>query len=319
MISLRLVAALLLALIYSSIKPLLDPSQFGMDLSRYYSYYNSIDPSTAWTSLQSTLSLSSSNDPLFYFFILVIKTLHIPFTAYLFLQAFLMIYVLLRILFSGFKGAGSYILLVPFCLYVLLFLQSVTLVTIRQGLAIIYLITFYLPLLFNRMWGKSAVALLISTLIHGSCIILLPFHVLVQRKKLNLTRFLFLILTILIPLYCINLFPVLVSKLTIVDLSFLRALANTEDHGYKTGFSPLKLITILLPLCSYYLARSYVQGDGYKNFLHSYMFYIFMIGIIFSGFPYYDRVLLFGWIISPSLVIPNLYYLIRHKLKIFAL
>ena len=77
------------------------------------------------------------------------------------------------------------------------------------------------------------------------------------------------------------------------------------DSNYKVGFSILKFSATFLPFFIYLLEskKNLIENNNRKMLWQCY-FFISSIGMMMSGLNYYDRVLLYSWILIPILSLP---------------
>jgi hypothetical protein len=177
-------------------------------------------------------------------------------------------------------------------------------VALRQGFAIL-LIAMFLEV-FNRKKSFILKFLIIFFIvsIHFSAIILLPLVVFwnTLKKKISLFNGLFFIALIL---YITNSWYFLSSQivLLLIDINIPLGALSVSNSDYIVGFSSYKMAAFLLPVILYKVPTYF----GYRHHVETidvYIIFVYfsIIGMIFSGFPYHDRLFLYAWTFSPILI-----------------
>ena len=284
---------------------LASPDVYGTDLTRYYHQYLSLTPELSFSGLLDALFVTKKDQGfnlIFYF----LKILGLPFYTLLFGFQFLYFYSSFRLysLFSKVKGIFGF---VPVYLYLSLFLSSLTLVALRQGISLYVLLYLVLPNLINKNHFKSALLFVLSISIHLSSVLILPFYLAFTYAP-QLIRYIFNTYPIFLILYFIEAPSSIQNTLQLIPIDLARALLNNES-GYEVGVTLGKALAITVPWLIYFLSKDYVAKYPILYSLYSFQFYIFEIGILFSGFPYHDRIFLIAWPISPVLVSVSAFYI----------
>ena len=266
------------------------------DLSRYYAYHNT-------TTLDSLLAIDWSKGQIFYGISYLLKVVGISFELFLFIIINLYYITFAKLARNFLKTENIYIV---FLIYGILtfWLVPAVLVAFRQGFAML-LIALFLEI-FDRKKSFILKFLIIFIIIsiHFSAIFLLPlvvFWSMLKRKTLLLNSLFFIALT----LYITNSWSFLSSQivLLLIDMNIpLGALSSSESH-YIVGFSSYKMVAFLLPIILYRASIYF----GYSHNIEAISVYILfvyfsIIGMIFTGFPYHDRLFLYAWIFSPILI-----------------
>lgn len=191
-----------------------------------------------------------------------------------------------------------------FVFFLLLFFypmyQSLSSLVLRQGLGFAFLFVsafFFRSHIF--LWSSAKV--LVASLFHLSMLFYIP--VLFINRFISSLKLLVLFWCVTVGLYVANV-PLAFVNLLPGDLAgAVRAFSMVEDN-YVTGFKPLFLILSLVPfLCIvirpyyYYVCKNKMMFEMMKMF-----FVANSAGLLFSGFPYYDRVMLFSWVLVPLIM-----------------
>lgn len=185
--------------------------------------------------------------------------------------------------------------------------QSLSSLVLRQGLGFAFLFVsgfFFRSHLF--LW--SAAKVVVAALFHLSMLFYIP--VLLVNRFISSLKLLVLFWCVTVALYVTNVPLAFVSLLPGDLAGAVRAFSMVEDN-YVTGFKPLFLVLSVVPfLCIvirpyyYYVCRNQMMFEMMKIF-----FVANSAGLLFSGFPYYDRVMLFSWVLVPLIIMNFLSFL----------
>ena len=153
---------------------LASPEVYGTDLTRYYLQYLELNPELSFSGLSDAF-IVTTKDQGFNLIFYILKLLGLPFYSLLFGLQFLYFYSSFRLysLFSKEKGIFGFI---PVYLYLSLFLSSLTLVALRQGVSLYVLLYWVLPNLINKSHIKASIFFIVSVSMHLSSIFALPFY-----------------------------------------------------------------------------------------------------------------------------------------------
>ena len=89
------------------------------------------------------------------------------------------------------------------------------------------------------------------------------------------------------------------------------------DSNYKIGFSILKFLATFLPFFIYLLeSKKNLNENKNRKMLWQCYFFISSIGMMMSGLNYYDRILLYSWVLIPILSLPVLEIFLKNILLI---
>lgn len=266
------------------------------DLNRYYQYYQVI-------TFDGLKTIRWYQGKLFYSFFYFLNLIGFNFKLLLFISVNLYFISFAHLARIFLKTENIYIILIIYCT-LLFWLNSSMGVALRQGFAML-LIALFLDVLFRKksyMLKSLYIFLLINT--HFSAIILVPLVIFWSKvkKHLRLLNGLFLISLVL---YVAELWYFFSSEvvlfLTKRDIP-IGALGEVNSD-YKLGFSIYKMAAFLFPIVFYNATKFF----GYRHNSESLVLYVLfvyysIVGMIFSGFPYHDRLFLYGWIFSPLLI-----------------
>jgi len=269
------------------------------DLSRYYQFYQN----NTWATL---LTIEWNKGKLFYSIFYFFKSIGLSFELFLFIVLNLFYIVFAELVKSFFNTKSVYII---FLVYLVLtfWLNSAVLVALRQGVAML-LIALALRI-FDRdqsIFLKVFILFLISG-IHFSVVIFFPLILLLNFfKKKEL--FLEIAFYIALILYVFDLWNLIGREIILFLLDkglYLGALEKiNSSSSYVVGFSVYKMMAFLIPIVLFRvpLYLGYYRYVGAK-LVYIIFLYISIIGMIFSGLPYHDRLFLYAWIFSPILLI----------------
>jgi len=270
--------------------------RYGLsDLSRYYEEY--LD-----RTFRGWAYVPLHKDPGYWWFTFFLKKIGINFKFFLFCLFFSYYLVFLKVFYKITFSSKWYIY---FSLFLILSFWIYPLVTVvlRQGLAFIIVIYLLFRKIDTHFFLKILI-ILFSSLFHFSAIILLPY-VLFEKLLGFRIKLLDTIFIITFVLYVSNITQYFGELFISTTTSFnigIRALGN-EDSSYQTGFSIYKAIAIALPAILFRFTR---YSKGFKNILGSriyiYFSYISIIGMLLSSLPYHDRILLYGWGVTPIML-----------------
>jgi hypothetical protein len=175
--------------------------------------------------------------------------------------------------------------------------QSLSSLVLRQGLgfAFLFVSAFFFR---SHLFVLSAAKVALASLFHLSMLFYVP--VLLVNRFISSLKLLVLFWCITVVLYVCNIPLAFVNFLPADLAGAVRAFSMVEDN-YVTGFKPLFLILSVVPFL-FLLLRPYYYYVC-KNQMMFEMLKIFFVansaGLLFSGFPYYDRVMLFSWVLVP--------------------
>lgn len=187
--------------------------------------------------------------------------------------------------------------------------NSLSELVIRQGIgfAILFSFGFYSH---TTGWRKKSVALFFATLFHTSFIFYFGILVLHNTLIKNMSRALIIWIAFAF-FYILNLPLRLVGILGGFQLVG-EIFASYAEAEYIVGFKATFFIVSALPVMLLVLSkfRLALAKDGFGRYIFTFYLIANAVGFIFSGFGYYDRVMLFSWVLIPYLLYYFLSWLI---------
>lgn len=189
-----------------------------------------------------------------------------------------------------------------FCiLYFYPMYQSLSSLILRQGMgfAFLMILGFY----FNsHSLLISSLKVVLAAFFHLSLLFYLP--VILVNRLISSLKLLVFFWCVVAVLYVLNVPMAFVSLLPADLAGLVRAFSMIEDD-YVVGFKPLFIVLsaipfLLLLIRPYYY---YIAGDKVMFEIMKIFFVANSAGLLFSGFPYYDRVMLFSWILVPLILV----------------
>lgn len=274
------------------------------DLSRYKNWFEEYK-------INNIIHFRLTDDFSYYWLTYLLSLIGINFKFFLFSSIFLY-FIILSSLFSKITNCKSWIIF--FIFFVLTSYWAIPLMTVafRQGLAFLILISLYFYKEDNSFFIKL-ISILIASSFHFSAIIFLPllFFEKFLIKRIYIIDALFLIISLLyISNITIILKDIFFNSLLIFNIE-LRAFNNDSPH-YQLGFTPLKAIAIFFP---YILFRLLVIRNNYfGNYsIRVFLFFCYgcSIGMLLSGLPYHDRIMLYVWPLSSIFISISLLIMIK--------
>ena len=230
--------------------------------------------------------------------------LGLNFENFLFIAIFLTYIVYIRTFYrlTSCKKSIMYVLLILFASF---WMNSTLGATLRQGIAISFLYYF----LFNNnktSFKKAFFIIILSSLIHMSAIILIPYLIFekIFIKRLKLLSLFFVIVTTLYILD-LNLFmkDIIVYLADAINIETRSLMGNRPDHP-SVGFSIGKLLATIIPLILFLLAFCINKNPIQMTERRMYVYYIYAssLGMLLSQMTYYERLLMYAWAFSPFLL-----------------
>ena len=233
----------------------------------------------------------------YYFYIFFIALLFYFFSGLLFLKELrnkensLIIYIMMLFFFPLFFAYDSLLN-----------------VTIRQGVAVIILWKFYFPI-YDRGLKSCILIICLACFFHISAILYFFIYYILRLFKNEKYYILFYLISSILYIFEI---PIIFAELlrnTLEKVFFFKldlAIFSYKEH-IKLGFSVLKFLVIIIPFIGYVIFRksSILQNSDTKKIWNVYLI-ICSIGMLMSGLPYHDRIMLYGWSWIPLLAIPFL-------------
>ncbi|WP_157381261.1 EpsG family protein [Tepidiphilus margaritifer] len=266
-------------------------STYGGDLQNYHEKYIG----------KEIFGLASFG---YYFLSYLFSVLGIPFVLFRFFLFFMLYFSLMRF---SLKITQKKILILLFVLGIFFFppYQSLSDFILRQGLGFSYLfLTNFFYFNEKQDFRDKIINIIVASLFHPT--FLFYFFPLLALKIFRALVPTLAIYVIFVIFYVLD-FGYYTSDLfrTFIYLDIITSfdpLVSAED--YVVGFKFYFLLASLLPLIVY--LAGYLFGLVFKEFeVELFRFYCFAngLGFLFSGYPYYDRVMLFSWVLIPFFAI----------------
>ncbi len=175
--------------------------------------------------------------------------------------------------------------------------NSLTTLVLRQGLgfSVLFMLSFYF---YTDRKLVSVLKILAAALFHASFLFYLPvlFTSWMIRRLFTLSM-----IWIFIAILYVADVPVKLADLLPENVKLFYRVANAMETEFVLGFKPLFLLLSLMPMLCL-LFRPYYDHVKNDAFMFN-MFRIFTIAngiaMLFSGIPYYDRIMLFSWVLVP--------------------
>ena len=152
--------------------------------------------------------------------------------------------------------------------------------------------------------------------IHLSMLAFLPM-LFIQKVALRHVKIIFWCYLAVVLLYAVDMLSYFsMTMLEIFATLNLPLRSLLLDNGYVLGVTPLKLIATALPPVFYWLLKL-GRGSDFKLADSVWIFCVYfgVLGMLMSGLPYNDRVLIVSWSFAPFLLVScgNLLFCKIHK------
>jgi hypothetical protein len=237
----------------------------------------------------------------------ILQKIGVSFEVFLFTLFFLYYLIFCKIFYrlSHLKGWIIYILLILLTSFWMDYLIGAVL---RQGIAFMIMIYF----LFSREvtgYKLSLLIVLIASSVHLSALLFIVF-VILEKYWYTRIKLLDLIFVLSFLFYVLGLttwFANFVLNFAIYFDFNLRSLWPVDDHP-TSGFSIYKAIAIYVPALAFRLTNFPKKFSKILS-IRIYWFYSLtcIAGMFLSALPYHDRIMLYGWAISPILLTIAIY------------
>lgn len=234
-----------------------------------------------------------------YFLLTYFLSLFVSFEFFLALVVFVFFGSIVRFYNSCFGVNVRSIFFLWLCLFYPIY-TSLTEVVIRQGLG--FSVLFYLDFFnVNSNFKKRFFALVIASMFHFAFVFLfLVFFICIYIKNLRNIICVWMGITLAyifdLPLIILN---------NVVPSSLLSGIfAIYAEIDYTKGFKPAFLFFSIVPVI-FFLSNKF-RALLRRNDSARYVFSIYLIsnlsGFFLSGFAYYDRFMIFSWVLIPFLI-----------------
>lgn len=245
--------------------------------------------------MQNFNNLYTQIDPGFYGLMLLYARF-LDFPSFLITCYFLFYFSLIAPMYR--VSSSAILAIVVFaCCYFFPSYNSLTTLVLRQGLgfSVLFMLSFYF---YTDRKMVSVFKILAASMFHASFLFYLPvLFVSWMIRQLFTLSIVWLVIAIL---YAANI-PLKLADLLPENIKLFYRVANATETEFVLGFKPLFLLLSLMPMLCL-LFRPYYEYAKKDMFLFN-MFRVFTIAngiaMLFSGIPYYDRIMLFSWVLVP--------------------
>ncbi|WP_306520485.1 EpsG family protein [Rheinheimera sp.] len=243
--------------------------------------------------------LQNNTDPGFYY-LMMFYTKYLSFELFVTSCFFVFYLSLIRPFYHLSEAKLLVVLLFIVMIYYPMY-QSLSSLVLRQGMGFAFLMFsgFY----FNsHRFLMSTLKICLAALFHLSLLFYVP--VLVVNRMISSLKLLVFFWCGIVMLYVLEV-PNAFVELLPGDLSSMVRAFNMVNDDYVVGFKPLFLLLSVIPfflmlLRPYYY---YVAADKQMFEILKIFFVANGAGLLCSGFPYYDRVMLFSWVLVPLIFV----------------
>lgn len=263
------------------------------------------------------LDLNLIASPAYYFFSLSMSSLGFSFEFFRIVLFFLFYVAVLR---QFYVLSNSHILVALLFFTVLLYptYQSLSSLVLRQGLGIAFLMLI-------GFWGqprslkKRILLIIIAAFAHLSLLFyILPLYL---SHKFTGLKFAFSLWIGIVIAYVLNvglvIKNVLVMFLTALGLPYAEYALVEVD--YTLGFNANFLLPSIAVILFLVVAKlSYRKLSEQSLYLLQFFFFANGIALLFSGFPYYDRLMIYSWVLVPLLLLSLFSNFRFYKTKAYA-
>jgi len=185
--------------------------------------------------------------------------------------------------------------------------QSLSSLVLRQGLgfSLLFLTSFFF---YSHRFLPSALKVALAATCHSSMVFYLP--VLLVNRLISSLKLLVFCWCIVVVMYVVEI-PVLFVDFLPADIAKMARAFSMMQDNYVTGFKPLFLVLSVVPFL-FILVRPYYYYVAKDRMMFEIMKIFFVsnsAGLLFSGFPYYDRAMLFSWVLVPLILMNFLSFL----------
>jgi hypothetical protein len=286
-----------------------------------YSYFQSFSGFFGGSDIDNYLSnfgelsmISEFRFDYLYHLISYLFSLFFSFDFFLTLVGVLFFYSIAKFL-KKFIGPSKWI---PFFLIVCFFYPayiSASELVLRQGIgfSILFFSGFYLG---TTSLKKKLACIFVASLFHSSFLLYL-IVIWMDKKITSGLRSAVFLWAIIAILYSLDFFVNVVELLPKLDyLSvFLGTYVEAEYVvGFKINFLLLSMIPVVLLFFPGFLR--YVREDASRKTIYAYFLISNSIGMLFSGFGYYDRVMLFSWVLIPIIFFSFIYWIFSIRRRV---
>lgn len=174
---------------------------------------------------------------------------------------------------------------------------SLTTLVLRQGVG--FSMLFFLSFYFNSDRRLlSAGKVMIAALFHASFLFYIP--VLIAAMFIRQLSTLSISWLIIALLYAADI-PMKMTDLLPESIKVFYRVASATETDFIVGFKPLFLILSCLPMLCLVMKSYYLEVKNDRVLMNVYQIFILANGMamLFSGIPFYDRIMMFSWVLVP--------------------
>lgn len=186
--------------------------------------------------------------------------------------------------------------------------NSLSSLVLRQGMgfSLLFLTNFFFKIDFKK---STLLKILVASTFHAS--FLFYYVVVIGAWMLNGLKRISIIWLVMVGLYIANVPLKLVSYLP-ENVKLFYRLASAEEAEFIVGFKPLFLVLSVLPVLFLLYRDFYEHVRNAIEVQNLYKIYLVAntIALMFSGIPYYDRIMMFSWVLVPVIAVNFLSFLI---------
>lgn len=299
-ISIMLLISFLLALL-RYVEIIWSGSSFESDLAVYENYYLTFEK----LSFLSALATRYYQDIGFYsLFWLCSKTI-----SYKLFLSFIILLFYASVSFLYFEiGRINKKIILPIILlgsFYFFAFNNLTENALRQGVAVsfLFLLNFFIK---DVKIILELVKVTIGYLFHNSILFYVP--VLLVYYIFNKVKYILLIWVISAILYITDIYLLLPNYFSFLPINIDVGALGIDSEGYNYGFSILKFIPSAFPITLLIIGQYKDRIFQNKKLTRMWKIYTIAnaIGMSFSSYAYYDRILILSWILIPFLSVPLL-------------
>lgn len=245
--------------------------------------------------MQNFNNLYTQIDPGFYSLMLLYARLF-DFPSFLITCYFLFFCSLIAPMY---KVSNSAVLAVVFFLICFVYpaYNSLTTLVLRQGVgfSVLFFLSFYF---YSNRRLLSVGKVMLAALFHASFLFYIPVLIAaVFVRKLSTLSLSWLVISLL---YIADI-PMKITDLMPENIKVFYRVVSAGEVDFILGFKPLFLVLSCLPMLCLVMKSYYREVSQDKALMSVYQIFILANGMamLFSGIPYYDRIMLFSWVLIP--------------------
>lgn len=245
--------------------------------------------------MQNFNNLYTQIDPGFYSMMLLYARL-LDFPSFLISCYFLFFCSLIAPMY---KVSNSAVLAVVFFLVCFVYpaYNSLTTLVLRQGVgfSVLFFLSFYF---YSDRRLMSVGKIMIAALFHASFLFYIPVLIAaVFIRQLSTLSISWLVIALL---YIADI-PMKITDFLPENIKVFYRVVSAGEVDFILGFKPLFLVLSCLPMLCLVMKSYYREVSQDKSLMNVYQIFILANGMamLFSGIPYYDRIMLFSWVLVP--------------------